>query len=176
MTLADLSSLGSFVSGIAVVITLIFLLLQMRQANLNQRALMQQMRSARISELLLKATEPHLSETVNRAVANDKDIDATQITSFVMFITASLINWEDGFLQHRAGTLDESSFGSDIAIIKAWAALPSFRAIWQMRRHTFAKEYISFVDELVRNTKVEREPMRNENVFKELVTRELAAN
>ena len=60
MTFADLSSLGGFISGIAVVITLIFLLLQMRQTDKNQKALLQQGRSARVTELILKRTEPEL--------------------------------------------------------------------------------------------------------------------
>lgn len=42
MSLSDLAAAGSFVSGLAVVITLFFLLLQMRQANRNQRAVLNQ--------------------------------------------------------------------------------------------------------------------------------------
>jgi len=46
MSLSDLASIGSFVSGVAVVVTLALLLIQTRQANRNQKALMQQGRSA----------------------------------------------------------------------------------------------------------------------------------
>jgi hypothetical protein len=57
MSLSDLASLGSFVSGVAVVATLVFLGLQMRQTNLNQRALMQQGRSARTADSMLRISE-----------------------------------------------------------------------------------------------------------------------
>ena len=42
MSLSDLASLGSFVSGVAVLISLIYLALQVRQTEKNQQSLMQQ--------------------------------------------------------------------------------------------------------------------------------------
>ena len=42
MSLSDLASIGSLVGGLAVVITLVFLSIQTRQTNKNQRSLMQQ--------------------------------------------------------------------------------------------------------------------------------------
>ena len=47
MTLSDLAAVGSFVSGIAVFLSFIFLALQLHQANRNQRSLMQQARTGR---------------------------------------------------------------------------------------------------------------------------------
>src|SRR5579862_4809924 len=50
MTLADLASIGSLISGVAVLISLIYLALQVRQAEKNQRALMNQGTAARVSD------------------------------------------------------------------------------------------------------------------------------
>ncbi len=57
MTLSDLASLGSFVSGAAVLISLVFLYFQIRQVNAqvrqaerNQRALLQQGRAGRAAD------------------------------------------------------------------------------------------------------------------------------
>ena len=69
MTLSDLAAIGSFISGLAVVITLAFLLLQMRQTNKNQRALMQHGRSTRNIETLARSLEPHVQPSFTRAMA-----------------------------------------------------------------------------------------------------------
>ena len=45
MSLSDLAAIGSFVSGIAVFFSFFFLALQLRQANRDQKALMQQGRT-----------------------------------------------------------------------------------------------------------------------------------
>src|SRR5215472_13261165 len=99
MSLSDLASLGSFVSGVAVLATLVLLLLQMRQSNLNQRALMQQMRSARTIETLLKQAEPDIANAGRSVFLGEGDIDPGQLRSFVMIQVAVLTNFEDTFLQ-----------------------------------------------------------------------------
>ena len=175
MSLSDLASIGSFVSGLAVVVTLIFLLLQMRQANLNERALMQQMRSARTIDTLLKCSEPLASEALSRAFANDATMNDTEVRSYMSICLASLTNWEDSFLQHRAGTLDTVSFASDVATLKVFASLPSFRALWPTMRDTFSDDYRTYVDGLLRETKPVRAPYRTAALWKENLTKELAA-
>ena len=42
MNLSDVASIGSFVSGVAVLVSLVYLSLQVRQTERNQRALMNQ--------------------------------------------------------------------------------------------------------------------------------------
>ena len=58
MSLSDLASLGSFVSGVGVLISLIFLYFQVRQVNAqvgqaekNQQAAIRQERSAKVSDM-----------------------------------------------------------------------------------------------------------------------------
>ena len=78
MSLSDLASIGSFVSGVAVVVTLALLLIQTRQTNRNQKALMQQGRSARTVELLMTLSEPRQSEIIVRAEAGDLPVRVEQ--------------------------------------------------------------------------------------------------
>jgi hypothetical protein len=68
MSLSDLASLGSFASGLAVTVTLIFLVIQTRQANRNQRALMQQGRAASQVDLLLRYSESYFGRVSLRPV------------------------------------------------------------------------------------------------------------
>ena len=69
MSLSDLAALGSFISGIAVIVTLVFLLVQTRQTLKNQRSLMQQGRTARIVDLIFRQTEPQLMDVMLRGRA-----------------------------------------------------------------------------------------------------------
>ena len=176
MSLSDLASLGSFVSGLAVVVTLIFLLLQMRQSNLNQRALMQQMRSARTIETLLQQAEPHISETLSRAYRGDPDLDEAQWFTFLQVQYATHYNFEDTFLQHELGVLDEASFESDTLVLrKVFATIPAFRVAWQiLGRETFSKNYRQFVDQIIHEAKPSKGPGLA-SVMPPLVARELDA-
>ena len=68
MSIADLASLAS---SVAVVVSLVFLGLQIRQSNRNQRSLMQQGRSARNVELLSRLSNPSVSDVISRAATGE---------------------------------------------------------------------------------------------------------
>jgi len=97
MSLSDLASLGSFVSGVAVVITLIFLLLQMRQANRNQRAMMQLGRATRSSEYYLRMMDPELIRLGMRAAACDGTLSAEDTQTYSVSVLVQLSSWRTRF-------------------------------------------------------------------------------
>jgi hypothetical protein len=79
MSLSDLASLGSFVSGVAVTVTLVFLLIQLRQNNHNQRAIMQQGRSAQQVDLLLRCADERLTAIRLKSLACDPTMNEQEI-------------------------------------------------------------------------------------------------
>src|SRR5215472_7715408 len=89
MSLSDLASLGSFVSGVAVLISLIFLYFQVRQANQlvrqaekNQQATIRLERTSRAVAISMGASEPSLADAAHKALTGAKDISSTQIMQF----------------------------------------------------------------------------------------------
>jgi hypothetical protein len=174
MDLSNLASIGSFVSGIAVVITLIFLLLQMRQANLNQRALMQQMRSARSIDTILRESDRYLCENIALAFNNDTGMDETQILSFVQSMEATLFNWEDSFLQLKAGTIDATSFESDNNALRELSSVPAFRVAWRMNQKYYSSGFREYVDKIMRESKV-AQPPKFGSTYRSMMVEEQAA-
>jgi hypothetical protein len=83
MSPSDLASLGGFVFGIAVLVSLVFLYFQLRQlsrqgrqAEKNQRALMQQARAARGVDIGLQLAGPDLGSLFARGAAGADLSDA----------------------------------------------------------------------------------------------------
>jgi hypothetical protein len=113
VSVADIASLATVVSSIAVAETLVLLLLQLQHNNRNQRALIQQGRSARQVEMLYAISQPHVQMSFVKGYAGDT-LTAGDHWTFINFVYAMLINLEDSFLQHRAGTIDPSSWESDV--------------------------------------------------------------
>jgi hypothetical protein len=150
MSLSDLASIGSFISAMAVVVTLVFLTLQMRQTSRNQRALMQQGRSTRLAESVLKSAEPAMCERYTRGTTADRSMTEAEVWSYMQMILAQHINWEDSFLQHQAGLLDTVSWTTDEAALRQTCVFPGARAIWRMVGPNFGASYGAFVDQLLR--------------------------
>ena len=156
MTLSDLASIGSFISGLAVLVSLVFLYFQLRQvgaqvqqAERNQQASIRQGRATRVVDMNLTATEPSLADALAKAVAGATGMTSTQLIQLDVFCRATFLNGEDSFFQHKDGLLSDASFASYTGGMLATFSLPAFRVQWKYQRGIFASEYVAFMDKLV---------------------------
>lgn len=149
MSLADLASLTS---SVAVLVSLIFLGLQIRQSNRNQRSLMQQGRSTRNVDLLCRLGDPKVSEVFVRVA---KAEELSDVDYFVLYGYMASVFWsyEDCFLQFRSGMLDAASWESDVATLKRLLSNPAYRAVWRAARGAGGEEYKAFLDGLAAEAK-----------------------
>jgi hypothetical protein len=174
MSLSDLASLGSFVSGVAVIITLAFLLIQTRQTNRNQRSLMQQGHLTMLVDASMRWADPVMQNLIVRAEACDSTMEPPQIGSFLIMLQAVMRNFEDGYLQFKSGTLDAASLASDVEMVRVHFAAPAYRAAWRVLRNRFGADFREYMEALLREIKVEKsfDPMSQ---WKTFVVEELAA-
>ena len=154
MTLSDLASVGSFVSALAVLISLIYLALQVRQAERNQRALMQQGRADRVSGNCLKMAEPGPSHVYGKGSSGDEGLTAEQFAQFMMMCRAGFLSGEDSFLQHLSGQLGDAPYRSYVAGARSLFAQPGLRAAWRLSSQQYGNEYRKFMDGILNETRV----------------------
>jgi hypothetical protein len=161
------------VSSAAVVVTLYFLFLQMRQTNKNQQAILQQGRSARMSAALALRTEPLLAEAWSRAQRGDTTLDGPQIEALNAWFTAAFYSVEDSFLQHKAGLLPPGAWQSEIAWVRTFLAMPYVRVAWTINRFPMAKDFVDYVDGLMAEIKPSM-PFDLAKLWNGLVAREIS--
>ena len=173
MTLSDLASLGSFVSAVAVSITLVFLLIQTRQSNRNQRAMMQQGRAAQQVDLLLRCANEDMSAVRLRFLAGDLTMNDEEVDTALYTYLAIWRSFEDSFLQHKLGTIGQESFETDAAIIRFLFTYPSQRATWRLVRPRYASEFRDYANGIMNETKA-TQPVPEADLWRQLVKQELA--
>jgi hypothetical protein len=149
MSLSDLASLGSFVSGIAVLVSLIYLSLQVRQTEKNQKAIVQQGRIARSSDQLFRLADPLLTRVWLKGLQASDDMTEEESFQFVLVATAVLRSSEDVFFQHSLGLLDQASLNNQLAPLRGVLSTRSGAALWKVIRPTFDPEFALRVDPLV---------------------------
>ena len=79
MTLNDIANVGQLVNGVAVLATLVFLAVQMRQTHLNQHALITQGMTTRNTELVRALSEPQVSDLQTRVRSGDTEFEPAEI-------------------------------------------------------------------------------------------------
>src|SRR5437016_3735809 len=130
VSLSELASIGSFVSGVSVLVTLAFLLVQIRQANRNQRAIVQQGRATRIADFLLRVIDPSLLPAWTMGLRGVAEIGPDKHFQFKYMARARFLSLEDSFLQHRAGLMGEGAFVGHVEAFKLVFAARGLRAAW----------------------------------------------
>ena len=163
MSLSDLASLGSFVSGVAVLVSLIFLYFQLRQlgnqvtqAEKNQKASIRQGRASRSSAIAMGVADPSLADAVLKAFTGAPDLTATQLYQFNRYCFAVFNGHEDSFYQNQDGLLTGSSFASVVNSMGRGFRLPSYRVQWKRLRTFYGAEFAEFVDGVMARTPVEQ--------------------
>lgn len=159
MSLSDLASLGSFVSGLGVLISLIFLYFQLRQVNAqvkqaerNQQAAIQQARNAQIADIMMGVADSELADVVAKGSNGAEDLTRTQIGQFFAYSHARLAISEDAFYHHKNGLLSDEAFSSFVAKLGGGLGSPGTRVMWKRGKSAYGHEFVDFVDGLIART------------------------
>ncbi len=173
MTLSDLASIGSLVSGIAVLVSLVYLSLQVRQAERNQQASIRTARASRTMDLFMSCNETAVAEAVLKGMRGADDISETQLFQFTNYGAARFLNAEEAFYQHREGQLNDFYFDGVTSGLRLSFALPGMRALYRRQRSLFGREFVEYADSVLATTPVVRSSSQL-STFKDDVAAEFA--
>jgi hypothetical protein len=151
VTLNELGSLGEFISGLAVVVTLIYLALQIRH---NTRAVRSSMHQDMNESTLRIAESVSDNENVGRIVLKaEEDYDnltREERIRFEAYAERVFGNFESVFYSYRNSMIEqdlweswESSYLDDIS-------RDAMRRFWQDERPRHLRDFMDFVDQFYR--------------------------
>jgi hypothetical protein len=149
MSLSDLASLGSFVSGFAVLISLIYLALQVRQSKRNQQIAIRHSRATRIVELHLALADAAVADAWQHGLRSPSELTQTELGQFLNLCRALFFHFEDSFYQREEGLLNDDAFETVVAGARLSARSPGWRAAWRLARPNFGGRFLNFMDALI---------------------------
>jgi len=135
MSLSDLASLGSFVSGFAVLVSLIYLALQVRQAEKNQRAVIHQGRIEQSADRLLRLMEPELLRPFMKGLyGHEPTAEELEFEQFTFAMAAIARETADLYFQNDLGLLDDAALQSQLVPLYASLRSPGGKVFWKLVR------------------------------------------
>ena len=146
MSLADIASIGSLISGVAVLTSLVYLSLQIRQNTKHSRALIQQGRAARIVDTALRMATFDDATGFDKCFQGSLDVTPAELRRFLNVARAVFVSAEDSYFQHREGLLDDIAFKSFEASIKSGLGSLGLAAAWKLTRNMYEPEFQTYVD------------------------------
>ena len=147
---ALLGNYGEFVGAIAVVLTLGYLAVQVRQQNLESQA-------KSVHEILwgfrdaqAVFSDPDVSELAARLIRdpNLNSLNDAELLRVINLVMPMFRVWEEAFHYHRNNRLDEEIWEAIIAQNLQVLGMKWGRELWGLRRHVFSKSFAAFVETL----------------------------
>ena len=150
MTLQDLGNIGEFVAAIAVLLSLLYLAIQIRQNTKSVRTSTYQAvldSSHQVNKLF---TDPHLERIYRLGRKDLSQLDDSELAQFKALV-GTLVGFHEAlFLQHQQGAIDDDFFVNRFNSFHYIISQPGVRAVWEERgRNYFAPSFVKRVDELL---------------------------
>ena len=146
MSIADLGSLGEFVSSFAVLLTLIFLTLQMRQNTKAVRAsTAAEMTSQWLTQANSAATSPALNESFSLVLESGSVMN--KAGRHVFYFTAAMLKTtEFAHYQWSEGNLDGRLWNTHESAIEAVVTAPYFGELWAVQSGWYTGEFQTYIN------------------------------
>ena len=148
MTLNDLGSLGEFISGLAVVVTLVYLAIQIRH---NTRAVRSSMHQEMVESTLRIAESvsdnADIARIVLKAEEGYDDLTEEELLRFEAYAERVFSNFESVFYSYRNSMLEEDLWESWESSYLADISRVSMRRFWHEERPLHLRDYMDFIEQ-----------------------------
>lgn len=153
MTLVDLANVGQAVGALAVIASLVFVGLQVRQNTKATRATALQMNADYWLSYFTMLADNQLGEIYSKGALGREELEGDQFRQFFFLCRATFMGCENQHHQYLSGLLDDDAYrGYQATIREQIAAFPGIRAMWQLVKHTYGTEFVKFLDGQIAST------------------------
>jgi hypothetical protein len=157
-TLEDLGNLGEFVGAIGVVVSLIYLALQLRHNTSSVRAAsFNEMVQNSIRLLEHGFRDSEFAAFLARAEVDPGGLDPVERVRWDSYMTAVFRHFGNLVYQHRVGALDEQMWQSYRRDLKEHLRSPAFSAWFREHRVVFSESLVDEVAQIVEEIRAEGE-------------------
>ena len=152
MSFSDLGNLGALASAVAVLASLVYLNIQVRQTERNQRALLNQAVATRAVDVLRWRGEERIATLLARVESGEVTFTPTEISQLSFMLRVTVAMNQDSHLQHGVGLVDQRTLDMTLGGLRGHLRWPLFRTIWSMIRAEFPRETAELVDQVMAAT------------------------
>lgn len=147
--LQEYALIAEVLGGVAVIVTLIFLVIETRA---NTQAIQAQTRDSMSKNLMDwyadiygdEYTADVFSKGRFGGVSEAGDISDQSAFRFIVF--ANFRMWENEYYQYRKGLFEEDEFGARSAQWPGISQLPGYQELWESTKTAYSPEFVEYLD------------------------------
>ena len=147
MTLQDWGALGELIGGVAIIVSLIYVGLQVRQSTHATRAATSQAFTDQYISVLPPLREPGFAEIFWLGLRGLHNLQGSEKVVFMSFVATFLRIFEAFYFQEKDGAFDSRVFGGWINSFVDLFTYEGAREVLELRTHWYSREFIEYLQD-----------------------------
>ena len=147
MTLQDWGALGELIGGVAIIVSLIYVGLQIRQSTHASRAATSQAHTSQFIGSVSLLVEPGFSDIFWRGLPGLHNLQAGEKVAFTSYISIVLRMFESFYMQEKDGNFDSRLFGGWGGTYFDLLANEGPHEVLEIWKHLFNAQFIEFLQD-----------------------------
>jgi hypothetical protein len=149
LRLADVASLAEIIGAVAVVISLVYVGVQVNDSASAVRAASANDANTALQDWYLQVgSDQQTSELFYRALLSEEPLSNEEEFQFLMMFHAAFLAFQNSYLLAEEGTIDVPLREAITAAILGVKDTPGTRRYWRQRRGYLHADFVRYVDEL----------------------------
>ena len=156
LTLTDLASIAQVVGALAVVVSLVYVAIQVKSSSSAVRAASGTSANAAVQSWYLElGSNQQASDLYIRAMTSPDPLGREEEFQFIVMTHALMLAFQNSYFLERERTIDAELREAMTVTFMGVKDLPGFRRYWRQRRGYFLKGFADYADGLVARPSVE---------------------
>lgn len=143
-----IGAIGETIGAAAVVVSLLYLAVQIRDQNKQSRLSALHDMSRELRNVTAIFANEDMTSIFVRANQSYESITEAESVRLIILVTNLFRAWEDAFLENRDGHLDGSMWEALSRDYLQPMGAPSIQHIWKLRKQNYDRDFREYVDNL----------------------------
>ena len=153
MTIQEWGAIGELIGGIAIIISLIYVGIQIKHSTrATEAAATQSFAEVDNAVVGLINLSNELADVLHRGAKGLSELVGGDIIRFMAFHDQLFTTYQAGYVQWKANTLDERLWATFKHTFVSLLQQPGQMEWWKLRRHWYDGEFADYVDTAVKTT------------------------
>jgi len=151
MNFQDWGAIGDLIGGVAIIVSLVYVGVQIKQSTAAARAATNQAFSAQYANHMLPLQNIDFRDVFMRGLTGLDQLDSGEQVAFFSYLNGVMRMFEAFYLQKRDGTFDSAVYDSWATQLVDMFGNSGAQEYWMIRRHTFAPMFADHIEQLRAN-------------------------
>lgn len=141
-----IGAIGEIVGATAVFASLVYLAVQIRNQNRESRVSAMHDISVGFREAILPMASEDMATIFVKANRDYDSLTDVEAMRFIIISGQFFRAWEEAFIQHQEGRLDDRSWNAILKYYFKIVSAPAVQRAWEVRKDFLDDEFVIFVD------------------------------